>query len=140
MANALQQAQNTKNVYIAELQNKEWFMLELKSRVATVKVKGIDINYNEVYYEVEGIEIFNRELEIQNDINCYNEYKRIAGLLTTHQVKSIREQLKLTQKQFSEVLGLGEVTIHRIEKGSIQSKSVDNLIRMYTKEKGVKYD
>ena len=112
-------------------------MLELKSRVVTVKVKGIDITYNEVYYESEGEEIFNRELEMQNDINCYNEYKRITGLLTTLQVKSIREQLKLTQKQFSEVLGLGEVTIHRIEKGSIQSKSVDNLIRMYAKEKGV---
>lgn len=106
-------------------------------KLVTVKVKGIDVSYKEKTMYHDGKEVYNRDIEQENDLNCYNEYKRIVGLLTTYQVKSIREQLKLTQKQFSEVLGLGEITVHRIEKGSIQSKAVDNLIRMYAKEKGV---
>lgn len=115
--------------------------MEVKEKILKEVVRGIECEYKALILENEnGEEIFNRRLEMQNDITLYNVYKANTGLLTTKDIQTIRLELEMSQKRFSEVLGLGEVSINRFESGAIQSKAIDNLIRFYYyKVKGVDY-
>ena len=97
----------------------------------TAHVRGVELNFNESYMVNEsGEEIYNREIEITNDIELFNLYKTNVGLLSTDEIVEIREEYGLNQKEYATILGLGEVTINRIEKGSIQSKSIDSMMKM----------
>lgn len=40
----------------------------------------------------------------------------------------------MSQKEFALAIGIDEITIHRLENGSIQTKSVDSIIKNYTKQ------
>lgn len=104
---------------------------DLKCRVVEVNVKDTLVKYNE-YYKVDsdGNEIFDRDVEIMNDQNLYDAYKRINGLLTKDEIVGIRNKYNLTQKEFALILGFGEVTVHRFERGSIQTDSVDAIMRL----------
>ena len=62
---------------------------DIKIRKVTTEVKGIEITFDE-YYRVDlntGEEIFDRELEIKNDANLYDIYKKQKGLLTIDEIK-----------------------------------------------------
>ena len=56
-------------------------------------------------------------------------YRKKVGLLTSSEIASIRKKFKLSQADFSLMLGLGEVTITRYESKSIQDSTYDMLIR-----------
>ena len=103
----------------------------IRIRRVDVEVKGSIISYDEYYMlDENGEEIFNRELEIENDKRLYDIYKRMNNLLTTEEIKNIRNKYSLTQKDYAAVIGVGEVTVHRFEKGSIQTESVDSIMRL----------
>lgn len=76
-----------------------------------------------------GAELFDEEIETENQKKLYGQYRRKHGLLLPEEIKAIRERYGLTQKSFSRLLGFGEVTIHRYESGSIQDKAHDTVIR-----------
>ena len=59
-----------------------------------------------------------------------NAFKRKHGLLLPSEIKSFRESLGLNQRDFSQLLGFGEGTIHRYENGSIQDEAHDNTMRL----------
>lgn len=106
-------------------------MREIKQRFVTVEVKGKKVKYFEKYVVDEsGEEVFDREIELANDIALYDEYKLNAGLLPSSRIKKIRAKYGLTQKEYALVLGMGEISIHRFEKGSIQTEAVDNIMRL----------
>src|SRR6185503_2829505 len=53
------------------------------------------------------------------------------GLLTPAGIRSIREKLRLSQRQFEQLLGVGEKTCVRWENGRVaQNSSTDRLIRI----------
>lgn len=59
------------------------------------------------------------------------QHKIIDNLLSSEEIKKIRNLLGLSQKELSEVLGGGAKGFSRYENGSInQSKSMDNLLRL----------
>ncbi len=104
----------------------------LRVRRISAVVKDKKIEFDE-YYLIDlttGEEIFDRDIEIENDIRLYDLYKSQEGLLTTTDIKNIRNKYQMNQKEFSKVLGLGEITIHRFENGSIQTGAVDSIIRL----------
>ena len=106
-------------------------MENLRTRKVKVNVKGSLIEYDEYYLVDEnGEEIFNRKIEIENDQRLYDIYKKQKNLLTNLEIKKIRKKYGLTQKEYALVIGLGEVTIHRLEKGSIQTEAVDSIMRL----------
>lgn len=58
------------------------------------------------------------------------EYRRIVGLLSPAEIRSLRQSLGLTQEQFQVVLGVGKTTVSRWETGRVvQLKPEDNLMR-----------
>lgn len=53
------------------------------------------------------------------------------GLLTPAEIKAIREGMGLTQAEFEKLLGVGEKTVIRWEKGTVfQSRATDSLLRL----------
>ena len=67
-------------------------------------------------------------------------YRKAAGLLTGEEIRKIRTSLGLSQKEFSLLLGLGEISIARFETKLAQSKTIDNLIRSVTLDPLSLYD
>lgn len=57
--------------------------------------------------------------------------RQVDGLLTGHQIKTIRKKLGLTQEQMAVIVGGGLKSFTRYESGKIcQSKGMDNLLRI----------
>lgn len=106
-------------------------MDNLRVRKAQVNVKGTLIEYDEYYLVNEnGEEIFDRNIEIENDQRLYDIYKKQNNLLTNFEIKKIRQKYGLTQKEYALVIGVGEVTVHRFEKGAIQTEAVDSIMKL----------
>jgi|DewCreStandDraft_4_1066084.scaffolds.fasta_scaffold03940_8 putative zinc finger/helix-turn-helix YgiT family protein len=61
---------------------------------------------------------------------AYQKYKIKNNYLLPEQIKGIREKYGMTQKQYSLLLGFGEITIHRYENGSLQDKSHDVIMKL----------
>lgn len=106
-------------------------MDNLRIRKVQVNVKGSLIEYDE-YYLVDGNgeEVFDRNIEIENDQRLYDIYKKQNNLLTNFEIKKIRQKYGLTQKEYALVIGVGEVTVHRFEKGAIQTEAVDSIMKL----------
>ena len=106
-------------------------MDNLRTRKVQVNVKGTLVEYDE-YYLVDdnGKEIFDRNIEIENDQRLYDIYKKQNNLLTNFEIKKIRQKYDLTQKEYALVIGVGEVTVHRFEKGAIQTEAVDSIMKL----------
>ncbi|MDO5568967.1 MAG: DUF4065 domain-containing protein [bacterium] len=103
----------------------------LRIRRTRVEVKGKNIEYDEYYLvDEKGQEIFDREIEVENDSRLYDIYKKQNNLLTNGEIKKIRQKYNLTQKDFALAIGVGEITVHRFENGSIQTEAVDSIMRL----------
>ncbi len=104
----------------------------IKIRKTKVDVKGKIIEFDE-YYMIDpktGEEVFDRNIEIENDTRLYDIYKKQMNLLTSSEIKNIRKKYDMNQKEFALAIGVGEITVHRFENGSIQTESVDSIIRL----------
>jgi len=102
----------------------------------SVNVKGVEFNatLKVPTCNICGTKLFVKDIERENDKLVYDEYKRRNNLLTSYEVKDIRDSFGLSQKSFAKLLGFGEKTITRYENGSIQDHAHDNLIRLMSKK------
>ncbi|MGL4569080.1 MAG: type II TA system antitoxin MqsA family protein [Fusobacteriaceae bacterium] len=105
--------------------------LEIRTEMREVEIKGKTISYRAQYYfcpemdeEFEEGELININLNRARDA-----YRKEVGLLTIGDIVEIREKFSLSQKDLAILLGMGEVTITRIESKIIQDKSTDDSIR-----------
>lgn len=64
---------------------------------------------------------------------AYRKYREKHRLLMPEDISTWRKQVGLTQRELSEILGLGKVTITRYENGALQNESQDKMIRMAMK-------
>ncbi|MGL5724439.1 type II TA system antitoxin MqsA family protein, partial [Cetobacterium sp.] len=105
--------------------------LEIRTEMREVEIKGKTISYEAQYYfcpemdeEFEEGDLININLNRARDA-----YRKEVGLLTIGDIVEIREKFSLSQKDLAILLGMGEVTITRIESKIIQDKSTDDSIR-----------
>ena len=96
-----------------------------------VVVKGCKINVDLTYYYDEDNDMLFDDIELGNENlrKIRNAYRKEKCLLFDHQIKKIREKYNLNQRNFSLLLGFGEITITRYESKSIQEKAHDAIIR-----------
>lgn len=118
--------------------NKE-HILEKRKRDTVGIVKGEQINFEEEYFlcnitETDENEFVTAKMMDENLLKARDEYRKKHDLLTSTQIKEIREKYKLTQAEFSFLLGVGEVTITRYESKSIQEEAYDKLMRLIDKD------
>jgi len=58
-------------------------------------------------------------------------HRRVDGLLTSDEIKKIRQNYGLSQREFARILGIGEKSFTKYELGLVsQSRAMDNLLRI----------
>ena len=93
--------------------------------------KDIKFEIELEYYYDQVIEEYYVDVELGNENlkKIRNEYRRIKGLLLDDEIKEIRNQYHLSQRDFAIALGFGEVTITRYESKTVQDRTQDKIIR-----------
>ena len=61
---------------------------------------------------------------------AYRVYRDMKGMVQPEEIKSFRQKMGLTQKEYSKILRIGIATLNRYENGSLQSQSHDQIIRL----------
>lgn len=107
--------------------------LELRESDSILEIKGEEIKYKEIYYCCTNTEKNNcftiNNMMSENILRAKDNYRKKHNLLTSKEIKEIRNFFELTQAEFSIILGLGEITITRYETKQIQDTSIDKLIK-----------
>lgn len=104
----------------------------IKTRKRKAKVKGVMLEIIEEYMidSNTGNEINSHKLDMENDKKLVDAYKEEKELLTSNEIKEIRNMYGMTQREYAFALGMGEISIHRLEKTFIQSDETDSLMRL----------
>lgn len=104
----------------------------VRETTETYPVKGeeITIQARVRFCSICGEDIWDDELDAQNLLDAYAEYRRRHGLLQPSEIRATREKYGLSQVAFARVLGLGDKTIARYENGSIADLAQNNLIEL----------
>ena len=90
------------------------------------KIEYIEINY---YCDNYDEEFADGKLIDQNLQRARDQYRIKHKLLTSFQIKELREKYKLSQSDLSLILGWGEITITRYETKEIQNENYDIVLR-----------
>lgn len=97
-------------------------------------IKGEKVTYKEYFYMCDNYaknNIFvSSKMMDENNLRAKDEYRKQKGLLTSQEIKEIRSKYKLSQAEFSLLLGWGEITITRYETKLIQDVTYDKLMRL----------
>lgn len=109
-------------------------------REKKVKVRDLFITFNEkVKFNTETKEeIYDRNIEIENTTTLYDIYRSEKKMNSTKDIVAIREKYGLNQSDYSLVLGLGKVTIHRYENSMLQTEANDSIITLSKDIKNMK--
>jgi putative zinc finger/helix-turn-helix YgiT family protein len=109
--------------------------VEMRKRLTQAILKNEVVDYEEIYYictnsDDEENEFVPSALMDENLLHVRDAYRTKKGLLTSKEIIKIREFYSLTQVDFSNLLGWGEVTISRYESKTIQDETYDSIMRM----------
>lgn len=107
--------------------------VELCEQKVQKTVKNDIVEFVEKYYRCNKYENENifmtGNMWNESLINRLDAYREKNNLLTSKEIKQIRNKYKVTQAELSFILGLGEITITRYETKQIQEVSNDNMLR-----------
>ena len=80
----------------------------IKTRKRKAKVKGVVLEIIEEYMIDlnTGNEINNHKLDMENDKKLVDAYKEEKELLTSNEIKEIRNMYGMTQKEYAFALGM----------------------------------
>lgn len=108
--------------------------LDLCEELTDGIIKNEKVNYIEHYYRCNKYNVENTFMigEQWNEslINLMDAYRVSHDLLTSKDIKNIRNKYNITQAELAFLLGMGEVTITRYETKQIQDVSNDNILKM----------
>ena len=101
------------------------------SKIEEVVVRGVPVTYENkrAFCKHCGKEVFPVSYGKESFISLMDAYKKKVNLLTSEEIKDILRKRGLTQKKLANLLCIGEKDITRYLQGSVQSKSVDNMLR-----------
>ncbi|MDY7037907.1 MAG: type II toxin-antitoxin system MqsA family antitoxin [Thermodesulfobacteriota bacterium] len=96
-----------------------------------MKFRGVDITFQMECHvcQVCGIEVNSIDQAAATQKAISEAYRKKVNLLTAKEICESREKLSLSQKELAEQMKVGIASIKRWEKGIIQTKSMDNLLR-----------
>lgn len=60
---------------------------------------------------------------------AYREYRRRKGMVQPEQIREFRQNLGLTQKELSDLLGIGVASLSRYENGALQEPAHDQVLK-----------
>ncbi len=106
--------------------------LELVKRAEEFNVRGEVIVVEVEYYHCLecGDDFENSKTSIGPYNVAYREYRSRKGMLQPEEIRKLRNQRGFTQKELSDLLGIGIATLNRYENGALQSDAHDRSIRL----------
>lgn len=98
---------------------------------AKVLIKNKTVEYIEIFYfcPESDEEFYPEKIMNENLTKARDSYKRLSGLLTSYEIKEIRDYYGLNQKELSNLFGWGDITIQRYENKAIQDETYDEVLR-----------
>lgn len=93
--------------------------------------KNTKVSYNPTYYYCDLAEEFyvDEELLERNNVLLKDAYRKQVGLLTSSEIKAIRAQYGISQKDLTLLLGWGAKTITRYESYQVQDRAHDTILK-----------
>jgi putative zinc finger/helix-turn-helix YgiT family protein len=106
--------------------------LDIVQKVEEFNVRGEIIPVEVEYYKCQecGEEFENSKSTIDPYEIAYREYRARKGMLQPEEIRQFRTSRGLTQKEFSDLLGIGIATLNRYENGALQSEAHDRAMRL----------
>lgn len=104
----------------------------LIDKVEEINIRGEVVPIHLEYYQCEECgEDFEIPRPGYDPVDAaYHEYRKIKGMVQPQEIKNFRKELGLTQKEFSEIIGIGIATLNRYENGALQSEAHDQAIQL----------
>ncbi|MGF1437906.1 type II TA system antitoxin MqsA family protein [Bacillus thuringiensis] len=95
------------------------------------EVKGETFNFHghESICESCGHQVFHMDLEKKNQAKAFDMYRELHGVIKPQEIIEIRERYGLSQRDFSLLLGFGEITIARYERGTLPTEEQNLIIK-----------
>jgi len=107
--------------------------LKIEKKPETFEYKGQTLTLELTVYSCNacGEKFFDNE-EMKKYQKIIKDFqRRVDGLLTSEEIKQIREKYGLSQRELARILGIAEKSIAKYEAGFVtQSKAMDNLLRV----------
>ena len=106
--------------------------MELKKLHKEKTFKGVDIAYEAEAFVCPDCGLEAGTVKTAGAVQCAiaDAYREKVGLLTSQEIKSLRQGKDLTQQQLADAMKVGIASIKRWETGMIQSKAMDRALRM----------
>jgi len=106
--------------------------MELKKLHKEKTFKGVDISYKSEAFVCPVCGLEAGTVQTAGSVQCAiaDAYREKVGLLTSREIKSLREAKGFTQQQLADAINVGIASIKRWETGMIQSNSMDHALRM----------
>ena len=102
--------------------------VQTRSEVLSFRKEEFQVIYH--YYEDEGQEFTNDEVDSINLMQVYNQYREKYNLPFPETIRTIREKYNLSAAKMSEVLGFGVNVYRHYETGEMPSQSNARLIQL----------
>ncbi|OGR31158.1 MAG: hypothetical protein A2005_06860 [Desulfuromonadales bacterium GWC2_61_20] len=95
------------------------------------EIKGVTVNYTAELHCCEscGLELADIASAALLQERMADAYRQAAGLLSSADIRGLRQKKGLSQQALADALEVGIASIKRWESGTIQSKSMDTLLR-----------
>lgn len=90
----------------------------------------LDVKIFELISKKDGEILTNMDLQNLNAKLTFDAYKKKNGFLTTQEIINIRKKRGWSQEKMAKFLDIGLKDIARYENGAIQTKAIDNMIRL----------
>lgn len=109
----------------------EWVEYNIKSGIIK-DYKGKEVNVEEkiAYCNTCRNELFVEEIEEENLKRLYDEYRKVAGIVSPEDIIKLRKKYGLSQRELGNILGWGKMTVNRYERGALPDKSHSDLIKL----------
>jgi putative zinc finger/helix-turn-helix YgiT family protein len=104
-----------------------------KQVVLPVKGENISVETDLLICDICGNEMYDGDLEQILFEKAYSEYRKSKNIISPTMIIALRQKYGLTQRSLAALLGWGEITIHRYEKGSIPDEA-HNLILKFIED------
>mgnify|MGYP000124472653 CR=1 FL=1 len=108
--------------------------VELIEEEREIEIKGKKVKHKEKMYRCNKYTKENTfetgEMWNENLISSYDAYRQQNNLLTSKEIKQIRNKYKITQLEMAKLLGVGDVTVTRYETKQIQDEAHDKIMRL----------
>ncbi len=105
--------------------------VEIYKELTEVIIKGQNIKYYETYYycPINREEFYPSQVLDSNLLEAKDVFRKQNNLLTSKEIKEIRNYYKLNQKEFSNLFGWGDVTVQRYETKLIQDETYNEIMK-----------